>query len=64
MNKADRKSRVPSRRARWFGSLCLLLLTGLTAAGCSQSPPPPDKLKMEQEAKQLDEHRQKEWGNE
>ena len=41
--------------------LCLMV-TLVVFGGCSSEPPPPDKVKLEQEAKQLQEHRQKEWG--
>jgi hypothetical protein len=32
--------------------------------GCQSEPPPADPASLEQELKQLDEHRQREWNNE
>ncbi len=43
------------------GSVLLICLASV--GGCTQEPPPPDKMKLEQEMKQLNEHRQKEWNN-
>ena len=44
-----------------IGSLGLICLA--VFLGCEQKPPPPDKVKLEQEVQQLNEHRQKEWNN-
>ena len=43
--------------------LLAVFLTVLFATGCQQQPPPPDPASLQEEVKQLDEHRQKEWGN-
>jgi hypothetical protein len=42
--------------------LWTLLWCAMLPYGCSADPPPPDKAKLEQEVQQLNEHRQKEWG--
>jgi hypothetical protein len=51
---------VCSRPLTAAGALVLVVL-----AGCSSSKPPPpsDKAAVEKELKQLNENRQKEWGN-